>query len=165
MPCAEAFALTAVNSDFGSRMLTRSVFGSNSKWTVVNFEKSRSDRSCSRNASASASVFSLGIRLFIGLDLLLMHVTSGDGANCQSSMLYTKGEGDEDRSPFMIPPEANEPVLMGRVRGIGRDLRRTPQYRFDLRDRHAVLLALLTVCLIPIEFRYFHTCSGAWRLY
>src|SRR5215471_14649669 len=98
MPCAPALALIAVSSDLGSRMLTRSVFGSNSKWTVVNFEKSRPDRSCSRNASASASVFSLGTRLFIGLGLLPMHVTRGDGANYEPSMPRTEGEGDEDRS-------------------------------------------------------------------
>src|ERR1022692_4087498 len=80
MPRALALALSAASNVLGTRMLICSSFFSNSNCASLNCEKSRSDRSCARNTSASLSVLSLGtFFFFIGGNLLCVHVAGRPG--------------------------------------------------------------------------------------
>src|ERR687892_2648674 len=77
----------------------------------LNWEKSRSDKSEARNASACSSVASLGTRRFISLDLLGVHITSADGPNKAEPVLEPQGEGDEHSSSCGCPAHCDEPFL------------------------------------------------------
>src|SRR5580704_1429501 len=78
---------------------------------VLNCEKSRSDKSESRNASASSSVVSLGTRRFISLDLLGMHITSADGPNKAGPLSDPQSEGYEQSSSSGCPAYGYKPLL------------------------------------------------------
>src|ERR1051325_5600094 len=99
----------------------------------LNWEKSRSDRSDSRKASASSSVLSLGTRRFISLDLLGMHITSADGPNKASPVPGSKGESDEHRPASGCAAEGHKSRLVGGLSWSRSDLRIPPQARLDLR--------------------------------
>src|ERR1700722_11254416 len=112
MPSSEAVSLTALRSDFGRRMLTRSLFFSNSKCAGLNCEKSYSDRSASStNFSASSSLLNSGNALsffgaFISLYLLAMHIPRGKRADEQPLVILPQGVDDEHASLVRIDATA-----------------------------------------------------------
>src|SRR5271167_293191 len=114
MPRAFARALTAASNGLGTRMLICSSFFSKSNRAGLNCEKSRSDRSCARNASASLSVLSLGTFFFIGGDLLRMHVAGRHRAD-ESSVFRPYGESDEHRPPRVGSSYGNHAVFIVRM--------------------------------------------------
>src|ERR1039458_7049039 len=95
MPRAFALALSAASNGLGTRMLICSSFFSNSNRTGLNCEKSSSDRSCARNASACLSVLSLGTFFFfigfIGGDLLCVHVAGRHWADEPAAVFHQIG--------------------------------------------------------------------------
>src|SRR5258708_31278709 len=93
-------------------MFTRAVFFSNSNRTGLNCVKSKADRSCSRNASASLSEASLGTFLFIGLDFFLVHVTRADGSNESLAFPQAKRKRHENRFAVFSPANADEPFFL-----------------------------------------------------
>src|ERR671918_932447 len=145
MPRALARALTASSSGSGRRMLTRAAFFSNSNRTGLNWEKSRSERSCSRKASASSSVVNLGTFRFIACDLLPVHVAGAYRSDKPLVVLHPEREGHENRPACRVPPDRDEPVLLRRVMRVGSNARVAAQKRLDLADRHPVFLALIQV--------------------
>src|SRR5215510_14767889 len=114
MPRALARAFTASSSGFGTRMLSCSSFFSNSNLASLNCEKSRLDRSCSRNASASSSVLRVGtFFLVIASHLLCMHIRGAHRTDHPPPLLGPEGKGHKYGAPFLGPSDGNQPVLSG----------------------------------------------------
>src|SRR6478672_2501985 len=121
MPRAFARALRAASNGLGTRMLICSSFFSNSNRDGLNCEKSRSDRSCARNASASLSVLSLGTFFFIACDLLRVHIAGRHRADEASAVFRPYGESDKHWSPRAGSSYGNHAVLIVRVFRVGRN--------------------------------------------
>src|SRR5271157_1339342 len=115
MPRALARAFSAASNGVDTRMLTCSSFFSNSNCAGLNCEKSRSDRSRARNASACLSVLSLGTFFFIGGDLLRVHVAGRHRADEAAAVFRPQGEGHKHRPPGAGPSHGNHAVLVVRV--------------------------------------------------
>src|SRR5580693_466351 len=144
MPRAFARALRAASNGLGTRMLICSSFFSNSNRDGLNCEKSRPDRSCARNASASLSVLSLGTFFFIGCDLLRVHVAGRHRAD-ESPVFRPYGESDKHRPPRAGSSYGNHAVFIVRMFRVGRNAGSVHEQRLNLRDGNAMLLALRTV--------------------
>src|SRR5271157_2371803 len=151
MPRALARALTAASNGLGTRMLICWSFFSNSNRAGLNCEKSSSDRSCARNASAASSVLSLGTFFFIGVDLLRVHVAGRHRTNEAAAILRPEGEGYKHGPPGGCSPHGNHAVLVLRVFRVGRNAGSVPEQRLDLRDGNAMLLALRAVAAVPVN--------------
>src|SRR5208283_4212965 len=151
MPRAFARALTAASNGLGTRMLICSSFFSNSNRAGLNCEKSRSDRSCARNASASLSVLSLGTFFFIGCNLLRVHIAGRHGADETAAVFRPYGEGDKHRPPSAGSSHGNHAVLVVRVLRVWRDAGSVHEQCLNLHDGNAMLLALRTVAAVPVK--------------
>src|SRR3954451_16445188 len=104
MPSCFARSRTAMSMSSDNRRLTDFSFGfsSNEKRIGLNCEKSRSERSCSRKASASSSDLKSGtlrtglsVFCFIALDLLAVHVACAQRAQKGQSVAFPHREDDE----------------------------------------------------------------------
>src|SRR6266852_2494308 len=126
----------------GSRMLSRAALVSNSNLTGLNCEKSRSDKSCSRKASASSSVLILGTLRFIAFDLLRMHVASAHRPDQLLPESLPDGESHEQRTSLFGPADSNQSVLEMGVLEVWGDTRIVAQKRLDLGNRNPVLPAM-----------------------
>src|SRR5271157_1590621 len=115
MPRALARALIAASKGLGTRILICSSFFSNSNCTGLNCEKSRVDKSWSRNSSAALSVLSLGTCFFIGGDLPGVHVACGDRAYEPTALRRPKSEGHEHSASDAVPSHCDQAVLTVRV--------------------------------------------------
>src|SRR5262245_6319813 len=152
MPRALARAFTASSNGFGTRMLSCSSFFSNSNLAGLNCEKSRWERSCSRNASASSSVLSLGtFFLFIARYLLGMHIPSTDRTDHLSPLLRSEGKGHKYRATFGGPADGNQSVLTCGMPQIRSHTGGMPEHFFNFRKGHAMLLAFRPVARVPLE--------------
>src|SRR5689334_15073050 len=105
-------------------MLSRAAFGCNSNFAGLNCEKSRSDKSCSRKASASSSVVILGTLRFIVPDRRLPKP-------------FPDSEGCKQRASPRGAAYGDQPILEMGVLRVGRDSRLATQKRLDLGNGNA----------------------------
>src|SRR5208283_2343228 len=154
MPRAFALALSAASNGLGTRIFICSSFFSNSNRAGLNCEKSSSDRSCARNASAALSVLSFGTFFFIGGDLIRMHVAGRHGTNEAAAVLRPQGEGHKHGPPGGCPPHDNHAVFVPRISRIGCNARSVPEQRLYFINRNAVSLGLRAVAAVPVKSRY-----------
>ena len=121
-------------------------------WPTLNCLKSRLERSCSRNASASASVLNSGTR-FIVARLLRVHIAGAYWADevAPKSKRY-------EHCPAIYPACRNVAAL-GRcgVLQIRRNARLTfKKQPFDFLTGNTMLPTFRPVAVIPVEPSYFH---------
>src|ERR1051326_3643138 len=143
MPCFAALAFTASRSVRGSRMLTRSVFGSNSNLTIRISERSYCVRSeFATKASASLSLLSFGNFFFIEPDLSLVHVTRADWPDERSTVLHTQCEHDK-HIPFLgRNADCDEPLLRP-CAARRMDRHRSSKQRLDVFERNSMPATLV----------------------
>src|SRR5580704_4222448 len=138
-------------------MLTRSLFGWNSKRTNCPADKSYSVRSeFATNSSAALSLRNFGSffsLFFIVLNLLPMHVTGTQHTDMRSLAPHAQGEHDKHAAPGIRPPDRLKPFLDPRMRGVPEHKKRSAKQALNLGKRNAVLLALLPIALVPLKIR------------
>src|SRR5271155_3530682 len=141
-------------------MLTRSVFGLNSKRAATIPDKSYSERSavatkCSAASSVlrTGSFFNLGFLLFIVPDFLSMHIASTDWTNEGDVASLAQREYDQDVSSCSACSNRFEPLLRSGMDTIRKQSDRPSKNRLDLRDRNAMASTLVPVIVVPIKSR------------
>src|SRR5215813_13120776 len=102
MPRALARAFTASSNDFGTRILSCSLFFSNSNRTGFRPDRSYSVRSAvATKRSASASLLKVGIFFFIVPDLLGSHVPGADRTDEPFPALFPDRK-DKEHAPALL---------------------------------------------------------------
>src|SRR5208282_152266 len=130
MPARLAFLRTASSSSSEIRRLSDFCFGLNSKRIGLNCEKSRSDKSCSRKASASSSVLNLGTFLFIAFDLLAVHVARANRTDEKVTISLANCEYHEHRLSPRVAANGDEPLLDPRMLMVKNAYGRAPPAAF-----------------------------------
>src|SRR5260370_4906624 len=106
-----------------------------SKRTNCAPDRSYCDRpALSTKAAAARSLLKVGIFFFIGLDLLLVHVSGADGPDQKFVAPAPKREYDEHAAPFIRSSDRAQalfPLRVGRVRENGQRMRKKA---FDIDD-------------------------------
>src|SRR5271157_5298997 len=97
-----------------------------SKRTNCAPERSYCDRSAlSTKASAARSLLKVGIFFFIGLNLLLVHVTGADGPDQKFIAPAPQRGDDEHAAPFICSSDRAQPPLVLRVGRVRKNGQRT----------------------------------------
>ena len=86
------------------------------------------------------------------LDLLLMHIARTDRADSDVLILTPQCKGDENAPASLGFANADEALLIGRVRRIWKDRDWTLENALDGLNREAVPFAFCAVGFVPIEF-------------
>src|SRR5262245_17195881 len=122
-------------------MLSCSSFFSNSNRAGLNCEKSRCERSCSRNASASSSLLSRGtFFLFIGRYLFGMHIPSTDRTDHLLPLLRSEGKGHKHGAACRGLAHSNQSVLSGGMTYVRSHSGGIAEHFFNFHKGHAMLL-------------------------
>src|SRR5208282_216389 len=173
MPRAEERFLTASSRRFGRRMLSCSVFFSNSNLTGLRPERSYSLRSAvSTKRSASASVLKVGIFFFIAPNFLPVHVAGTDGANQALAAMLPDGEDQKTDRPRAVLPIARRRfspsecassgmTSRGRSKSASTSAGDTPCFRHFARlpssqsncDTATSIAYILYICIYKVKFK------------
>jgi hypothetical protein len=88
------------------------------------------------------------------LDLLPMHIAGTDRANEAFAIDPPDGESHEYRPGPVASPDHQKPDFGAGVRLVRKHVMRPAENRLDLGKRHAMLFALGSIAVIPIEACY-----------